>query len=194
MFSMAAASVFLPFLPMLPTQILLNNFLYDLAQIAIPTDDVDRGYLKRPQRWNLDLVKKFMLFIGPVSSIFDFLTFFVMLRVMHASERVFHTGWFVESLATQTLVVFVIRTFGNPLRSRPSGTLIAATLSIVSIALVLPATPIGALLGFTVPPPIYFVFLVVTVATYLSLVEIVKRRVMLVHEREAAIVFRESHP
>jgi Mg2+-importing ATPase len=182
MFSMAAASVFLPFLPMLPTQILLNNFLYDLAQIAIPTDDVDRGYLKRPQRWNLDLVKKFMLFIGPVSSIFDFLTFFVMLRVLHASERVFHTGWFVESLATQTLVVFVIRTFGSPLRSRPSGTLIATTLSIVSIGLVLPATPIGALLGFTVPPPVYFVFLVITVATYLSLVEIVKRRVMLAHE------------
>jgi Mg2+-importing ATPase len=191
MFSMAAASVFLPFLPMLPTQILLNNFLYDLAQIAIPTDDVDRDYLRRPQRWNLDLVKKFMLYIGPVSSIFDFLTFFVMLRLMHASETVFHTGWFVESLATQTLVVFVIRTFGSPFRSRPSGTLIATSLSIVSIALVLPATPVGPLLGFTVPPSGYFVFLVMTVATYLWLVEMVKRRVMVVHEREAAVVLHE---
>jgi len=193
MFSMAAASVFLPFLPMLPTQILLNNFLYDLAQIGIPTDDVDRDYLRRPQRWNLDLVKKFMLFIGPVSSVFDFLTFFVMLRLMHASETVFHTGWFVESLATQTLVVFVIRTFGNPLRSRPSGTLIVTTAAVVSIALVLPATPIGRVLGFTVPPPAYFAFLVATVATYLWLVEIVKRRVVAVHERETAVAFRESN-
>jgi Mg2+-importing ATPase len=194
MFSMAAASVFLPFLPMLPTQILLNNFLYDLAQIAIPTDDVDRDYLKRPQRWNLDLVKKFMLVIGPVSSVFDFLTFFVMLRLMHASETVFHTGWFVESLATQTLVVFVIRTFGNPLRSRPSATLVAMTVSIVSIALALPATPIGTVLGFTVPPPGYFVFLVGAVASYLWLVEIVKRRVMAVHEPKVAVALSEAQP
>jgi Mg2+-importing ATPase len=194
MFSMAVASVFLPFLPMLPTQILLNNLLYDLAQIAIPTDDVDRDYLRRPQRWNLELVRKFMLFIGPVSSVFDFLTFFVMLRLMHASEAVFHTGWFVESLATQALVVFVIRTFGSPLRSRPSGALIVTTVSIVLVALALPATPIGALLGFTVPPPAYFAFLIITVVAYLWLVEIVKRRVISVHEREAAAALGESNP
>ena len=120
MFSMAAASVFLPFLPMLPTQILLNNFLYDLAQVTIPTDNVDETYLRRPQRWDMRVIRDFMLFIGPISSIFDFLTFYVLLRVFHAGESLFHTGWFVESLATQTLVLFVIRTMGNPFRSRPS--------------------------------------------------------------------------
>ncbi len=119
MFSMAAASVFLPFLPMLPTQILLNNFLYDLAQVTIPSDNVDDAYLRRPQRWDMRVIRDFMLFIGPISSVFDFLTFYVLLRYFHASERLFHTGWFVESLATQTLVLFVIRTMGNPFRSRP---------------------------------------------------------------------------
>ena len=105
---------------MLPTQILLNNFLYDLAQITIPTDNVDAAYLRRPQRWDMRVIRDFMLFIGPISSVFDFLTFYVLLRVFHADETLFHTGWFVESLATQTLVLFVIRTMGNPLRSRPS--------------------------------------------------------------------------
>src|SRR5208282_5737550 len=121
MFSMAGASLFLPFLPMLPTQILLNNFLYDLSQLTIPTDNVDDTYLQKPQRWDLGLIRNFMLFIGPISSIFDFLTFYVLLHVFHSSEAQFHTGWFVESLATQTLVLFVIRTAKNPLRSRPSG-------------------------------------------------------------------------
>src|SRR4030095_10821180 len=119
-FSMAAASVFLPFLPMLPTQILLNNFLYDLAQVTIPTDNVDESYLRRPQRWNMRLIRDFMLFIGPISSLCDFLTFALLLRVFHAGQQMFHTGWFVESLSTQTLVLFVIRTIGNPFRSLPS--------------------------------------------------------------------------
>src|SRR5207248_4676429 len=99
MFSMAAASAFLPFLPMLPTQILLNNFLYDLAQITIPSDNVDRDYLSRPRRWDIRVIRHFMIFVGPISSVFDFLTFYVLLRVFHASEPLFHTGWFVESLA-----------------------------------------------------------------------------------------------
>src|SRR5581483_6529810 len=120
MFSMAGAFVFLPFLPMLPTQILLNNFLYDLSQVTIPTDHVDASYVQKPQRWNISLIRNFMVFIGPISSIFDFLTFFIMLAVFHADAPLFHTGWFVESLATQTLVLFIIRTAGNPLRSRPS--------------------------------------------------------------------------
>ena len=152
MFSMALASVFLPFLPMLPTQILLNNFLYDLAQITIPSDNVDRTYLRRPQRWDMRLIRNFMLFIGPVSSVFDFLTFFVLLRVFHASEILFHTGWFVESLATQTLVLFVIRTLGSPFQSRPSRALTISTLTIVGVGLALPVTPLAPLLGFTVPP------------------------------------------
>ena len=114
MFSMAGAALFLPFLPMLPTQILLNNFLYDFAQITIPTDNVDPVYIERPQRWDIRLIRNFMLVIGPVSSLYDFLTFFVLLRVFHFGETLFHTGWFVESLATQTLVLFVIRTAGRP--------------------------------------------------------------------------------
>jgi Mg2+-importing ATPase len=156
MFSMAAASVFLPFLPMLPTQILLNNFLYDLAQVTIPGDNVDDSYLRRPQHWNMRVIRDFMLFIGPVSSIFDFLTFYVLLHYLHAGESLFHTGWFVESLATQTLVLFVIRTMGNPFRSRPSLALTVTTLVIVAIGAVLPATPLAAVLGFTRLPPAYW--------------------------------------
>jgi Mg2+-importing ATPase len=175
MFSMAAASVFLPFLPMLPTQILLNNFLYDLAQITIPGDDVDRSYLSRPQRWDLRIVRDFMLFIGPISSAFDFLTFYVLLHYFRASERLFHTGWFVESLATQTLVLFVIRTMGNPLRSRPSRALTIATLLIVAVGATLPATPLAPLLGFTRLPASYFAFLVPAALMYLGLVDVAKR-------------------
>jgi P-type Mg2+ transporter len=152
LFSMAAASLFLPFLPMLPTQILLNNFLYDLAQITIPTDNVDPTYIRRPQRWDMRVIRDFMILIGPISSIFDFLTFYAMLRIFHASQALFHTGWFVESLATQTLVLFVIRTTGNSLRSRPSRPLAITTLVIVAIGAVLPVTPLAPILGFTVPP------------------------------------------
>jgi Mg2+-importing ATPase len=175
MFSMAAASLFLPFLPMLPTQILLNNFLYDLAQITIPTDHVDRAYLTRPRRWDLAIVRDFMWFIGPVSSLFDFLTFYVLLHYFHADERLFHTGWFLESLATQTLVLFVIRTAGNPWRSRPSRPLAVTTLAVVAIGAVLPATPVGGLLGFTLPPPGYLLFVAAATVTYLALVQLVKR-------------------
>jgi P-type Mg2+ transporter len=178
MFSMAGASLFLPFLPMLPTQILLNNFLYDLAQVTIPTDNVDQTYIRKPRRWNIALIRKFMLYIGPVSSLFDFLTFFVLLKLFHASQAFFQTGWFVESLATQTLVLFVIRTAGNPLRSRPSGFLTVTTLLIVSIGCLLPFTPVAAVLGFTPLPSSYFLFLLVATSTYLLMVEMVKRRLM----------------
>jgi Mg2+-importing ATPase len=176
MFSMAAASVFLPFLPMLPTQILLNNFLYDLAQITIPSDNVDDQYLRRPQRWDMRVIRDFMVFIGPISSIFDFVTFYVLLRVFHATETLFHTGWFVESLATQTLVLFVIRTMGSPFRSRPSRALVITTLAIVGIGMLLPVTPIGTLLGFTSLPPGYMAFLIPAVVTYLLLVDVAKRQ------------------
>jgi P-type Mg2+ transporter len=151
MFSMAAASVFLPFLPMLPTQILLNNFLYDLAQVTIPTDNVDASYTQQPQRWNVGMIRNFMLVIGPLSSVYDFLTFFVPLKLLHASGPLFHTGWFVESLATQTLVLFVIRTAGNPLRSRPSRPLAITTVVIVLVGVLLPYTPLASPLGFTPP-------------------------------------------
>jgi len=120
MFSMAGASLVLPFLPMLPTQILLNNFLYDLAQVTIPSDNVDDEYLSRPQRCSIRLIQDFMVLIGPISSIYDFLTFFVLLHFFRATQPLFHTGWFVESLATQTLVLFLIRTRRRPWRSRPA--------------------------------------------------------------------------
>ncbi len=178
MFSMAGAYVFLPFLPMLPSQILLNNFLYDLSQITIPTDNVDASYIKKPQHWDIRLLRNFMIVIGPISSIFDFLTFFLLLRVFQAGDVLFHTGWFVESLATQTLVLFIIRTAGNPLRSRPSRPLAITTLVIVAIGILLPYTPLAGPLGFIPLPPLYFLFLAGMTAIYLLLVELVKRRLM----------------
>ena len=176
MFSMAAAMLFLPFLPMLPTQILLNNFLYDLAQVTIPSDAVDETFIRKPQRWNIKLIRDFMLYIGPLSSIYDFVTFFVLLKVFHASEQFFHTGWFVESLATQTLVIFVIRTAGNPFRSRPSLALTITTIAVVLFAALLPYTPLGALLGFVALPVSFLLFTALATGTYLILVELVKRR------------------
>jgi Mg2+-importing ATPase len=178
MFSMAGAFLFLPFLPMLPTQILLNNFLYDLAQITIPTDNVDDAFIRTPQRWNIGIIQKFMVVIGPISSIYDFLTFGVLVWVFHASEALFQTGWFVESLATQTLVLFVIRTAGNPLRSRPSRPLAVTTVLVVAIGVLLPFTPLATTLGFVPLPGAYFVFLGGVTITYLVLVEVVKRRLM----------------
>jgi P-type Mg2+ transporter len=178
MFSMAGASVFLPFLPMLPTQILLNNFLYDLSQVTIPTDNVDSTYIIKPHRWDIRLIRDFMIYIGPISSIFDFLTFFIMLWVFRASPELFHTGWFVESLATQTLVLFIIRTAGNPLRSRPSLPLAITTVLMVCIGIILPYTPLAGPLGFTPLPGLFFLFLAAMIITYLLLVEIVKRWLM----------------
>jgi P-type Mg2+ transporter len=174
--SMAAASLFLPFLPMLPTQILLNNLLYDLAQIAIPTDNVDESYLQKPQRWNIGLIRNFMLYIGPISSLFDFLTFYVLLRVFHASETQFHTGWFVESLMTQTLVLFVIRTAKNPLQSRPSGLLIATCLAVVGLGIYLPFSSFASALGFTPMPASYFAYLSAATLVYLLVVQAAKGR------------------
>jgi Mg2+-importing ATPase len=178
MFSMAVASLFLPFLPMLPTQILLNNFLYDLAQVSIPTDQVDDTFIHKPQRWNVSMIRDFMIYIGPISSIYDFLTFFALLRVFKASEQLFHTGWFVESLATQTLVIFIIRTAGNPLRSRPSLALTATTITVVIAGIVIPFTSLGRVLGFVSLPLSFLLLLVGATITYLLLVEVVKRKLM----------------
>jgi P-type Mg2+ transporter len=175
MFSMAGASVFLPFLPMLPTQILLNNFLYDTAQITIPTDNVDPEFLRKPQHWDIRLIRNFMVFIGPISSIFDFLTFYVLLHFFHADQVFFHTGWFVESLATQTLVLFVIRTAQNPFRSRPSAALAATTLIVVVFGALLPYSPLADALGFAPLPAAYFAFLAIATIVYLWLVEVGKR-------------------
>ena len=178
MFSMAAATVFLPFLPMLPMQILLNNLLYDLAQITIPTDTVDASYIRKPHRWDIRAIRNFMLFIGPISSIFDFLTFFILLRFFHAPETLFHTGWFVESLATQTLVLFIIRTAGNPFTSRPSRPLMVTTLGVVALAVILPFSPLAALLGFTPLPVALLAAIAAMTLVYLALVDLLKRPLM----------------
>lgn len=179
MLSMAIAVAFLPFLPMLPTQILLNNLLYDTSQITIPTDRVDAGFTKKPRHWNIDIIKRFMFCIGPISSIFDFLTFYVMLKVFNAGESLFQTGWFVESLATQTLVIFVIRTTGNPFKSRPSMPLLITVLMIVAIGMLLPFTPLAGILGFVPLPASYFVFLLSATLVYLLLVQAIKNWLML---------------
>jgi len=174
MFSMAAASLFLPFLPMLPTQILLNNLLYDTSQLSIPTDNVDPELLRHPRRWRVDFIRQFMLVMGPISSIYDFLTFGVLLWGFHAGEQLFHTGWFVESLATQTLVVFVIRTAGNPFRSRPSRTMLMGVTAIVLVGVIWPYTPLGPWLGFSPLPAPLLAALVGLTVTYLVLVQWVK--------------------
>jgi Mg2+-importing ATPase len=176
MFSMAAASLFLPFLPMLPTQILLNNFLYDTSQIAVPGDNVDPALLHKPKRWQIAFIRQFMTIIGPISSIYDFLTFGVLLWWFHAATNapLFRTGWFVESLATQTLVVFVIRTAGNPFKSRPSGRLLMSVSAVVALAALLPYCPLGPLLGLTPIPLSLLGAIALLAATYLVLVQVVK--------------------
>ncbi|MEB2323234.1 MAG: magnesium-translocating P-type ATPase [Sorangiineae bacterium] len=187
MFSMALGTLALPFLPMLPTQILLNNFLYDLSELALPLDEVDAGELERPGRWDMDFIRDFMLRIGPISSAFDFATFFILLRVLDAGPTEFRTGWFVESLATQVLVIFIIRTRGSPLRSRPNRWLVLSSLGVVAVAIALPFSPLAPVLGFTRLPAEYFMLLAGLVLAYLALVEGVKRRFFAARrEREPA--------
>jgi len=175
MFSAAGASLFLSFLPMLPSQILLNNLLYDASELTIPTDDVDEELLARPEHWDIRFIRRFMSFFGPISSLYDFLTFGVMLWVFHAHASLFRSGWFVESLATQALVVFVIRTRRVPfVRSRPSRPLLATTLLVVAIGMALPFSPLASVLGFRALPPLFFGILVGMIATYLALAELGK--------------------
>ena len=178
MFSVAGASVFLPFLPMLPVQILLNNLLYDISQSTITTDAVDDEYVEKPKRWDITFIRRFMVTLGPVSSLFDFLTFFIMLLFFGATAahpELFQTAWFLESLCTQTLVIFVIRTRRKPFySSRPSKFLLLSCLSILIFALVMPFTPIGALFGFVAPPLGFFLILAGLLGAYLALAEIVK--------------------
>ena len=174
MFSMAGAALFLPFLPMLPIQILLNNLLYDVSEIAIPFDRVDPEATAKPVKWDIKLIERFMLVFGPVSSIFDFLTFYALLYLFGAGEALFQTGWFIESITTQVLVVFAIRTRRRFFQSRPRRFLVAMALGAVAVAIVLPLLPLGHWFGFVAPPPLFFVFLIGATAAYLTLVEIVK--------------------
>ncbi|MDD1660256.1 MAG: magnesium-translocating P-type ATPase, partial [Methanomicrobiales archaeon] len=176
MFSVAAASLFLPFLPMLPIQILLNNLLYDISQSTIPSDAVDREYTERPKRLDIRFIKKFVLFFGPLSSVFDFLTFFLLLTVFAASEPLFQTAWFIESLATQVAIIFVIRTRVSPFtRSRPGTYLLASCSLVITAAVALPFTPLGSVFGFVRPPLFLLVGLACLAAGYLALVELLKQ-------------------
>jgi Mg2+-importing ATPase len=176
MFSVAGASMFLKFLPMLPIQILLNNLLYDLSELTIPVDNVDSEYVEKPKRLDISFIRRYMISIGPISSIFDFLTFFTMLFIFSADAQLFQTAWFIESLCTQTLVIFVIRTRRTPFyKSRPSRLLLFSSLSIVGVALIMPFTPLGALFEFVPPPLAFFIILALIIAAYLTLVEIVKK-------------------
>ncbi len=175
MFSAAGASVFLSFLPMLPSQILLNNLLYDCSELTIPTDNVDEELLARPEHWDVGFIRRFMVFFGPISSLYDFLTFGVMLWFFHAHAPLFHSGWFVESLATQSLIVFVIRTRRVPFfHSRPSRLLLIATLAVVLVGLLIPYSPVAGALGFRALPWTFLVILIGMAATYLGLAEIGK--------------------
>jgi Mg2+-importing ATPase len=175
MFSAAGASLFLTFLPMLPSQILLNNLLYDTSQLAIPTDEVDEEQLRRPSHWDIGLIRRFMLLFGPISSVFDFVTFGVLLWMLHAGPAEFRSGWFVESLATQTLVIFAIRTRRVPFfRSRPSLPLTLAAVGVVLVGAVLPLSPLSSLLGFRLLPFRFYAVLAGMVASYLVLIELCK--------------------
>ena len=176
MLSMTGASLFLPFLPMLPIQILLNNFLYDISQVGIPTDNVEPAYLFRPKRWDVGAIKRFMFVFGPVSSVFDFLTFGILYFVYKANPDIFRTGWFLESLLTQTFVIHVIRSSRMPFfESVPSRTLLLMSVIIGSAALILPFTPLGTYFAFVNPPGSLVVITIFLVGGYLTAVQIVKR-------------------
>ncbi len=186
MFSVLGASVFVPYLPMAPIQILANNLLYDFSQTAIPTDDVDPEQVEKPRPWDNKLLTRFIVFVGPCSSIFDYTTFFVMLYVFKCwnvstpeaaahSESLFQTGWFVESLLTQTLIIHVIRTNKIPfLQSRPSWPLIAMSAVIMATGIAIPFTALGDYLGFTALPPLYWPILAITLLCYVVLTQLVK--------------------
>ena len=179
MFSVLGASAFLPFLPMAPIQVLTNNLLYDFSQVPIPADSVDEEQVARPRPWNINEIKRFILFIGPISSIFDYTTFFVMLWIFNCWDPsrapLFQTGWFVESLMTQTLIIHVIRTNKIPfIQSRASWALTATTLSIMALGIWLPYSPLASALGFTHLPPLYWPILMLTLLCYMGLTQITK--------------------
>jgi len=177
MFSVLGASLFLPFLPMAPIQVLTNNLLYDFSQTTIPTDNVDDEYIAAPRRWDISNIFKFMVFIGPISSIFDYATYAIMLFVFDAWDNasLFQTGWFVESLLTQTLIIHIIRTARIPfIESRASAALIATTIIICIVGITLPFTWAGAALGFTPLPPLYWPLVAAMLLSYATLTHLTK--------------------
>jgi P-type Mg2+ transporter len=189
MFSVLGGAYFLPFLPMAPIQVLLNNLLYDISQTSIPTDNVDDSYLAKPQNWDIGFIRRFMMFIGPISSLFDYATFFLMLfffkcwnfttaatpQLRTYYEQLFHTGWFIESLFTQTMIVYVLRTNGIPfITSKPSPGVLLTTIAVVLIAVYLPFSPFASTLGFVPLPALFWPWLLLFVALYAVLAQLVK--------------------
>ncbi|CAH1085529.1 magnesium-translocating P-type ATPase [Candidatus Nitrotoga sp. 1052] len=177
MLSVVGASVFLPFLPMLPIQVLINNLLYDFSQTTIPTDEVDADWLTKPRKWAIGEIERFILFFGPISSIFDYLTFFIMLYLFNSWQNpaLFHTGWFVESIFTQTLIIHIIRTNRIPfIESRASWQLIATSLIIVAVGALLTVSPLADTLGFVALPPLYWLLLAIMLLCYMILTQLVK--------------------
>jgi Mg2+-importing ATPase len=174
MFSMAGASLVLSFLPLLPKQILLTNLLTDLPEMTIATDSVDRELVEKPRRWDLDFIRKFMITFGLVSSVFDFLTFGVLLLILKANEMQFRTGWFMESVISASFIVLIIRTRRPFYRSRPGKYLVIATLFVGLLVILLPYSPIAGLLGFTPLPPVFLVALAFIVGAYVAMAEIAK--------------------
>jgi len=175
MFSMAGASLFLPFLPMLPKQILLINFLTDLPEMTIANDNVDDVFVRQPHRWDIGFIRRFMLIFGPLSSAFDYLTFGLLFWVLRAGQALFHTGWFVESVLSASLVVFALRTRLPLHRSRPGRALLAVTGLMIVVTVLLPYTPLAGLLGFAALPPLYLLAIVAIVVAYVASAELVKR-------------------
>jgi Mg2+-importing ATPase len=190
MFSVVGGAYFLPFLPMAPIQVLVNNLLYDISQVGIPLDHVDEEYLSTPRRWNIRSIRNFMVFIGPISSIFDYATFFLMLYFFGCAayslqttppgqkdylEQLFHTGWFVESLLTQTLIVHIIRTRRIPfVQSRASKPMLLTTLAVMAFGAWLPFSPLAKFLGLTRLPAIFFGWLAGFLIAYSILTHLVK--------------------
>jgi Mg2+-importing ATPase len=177
MFSVVGASAFLPFLPMLPIQVLTNNLLYDFSQTTIPTDEVDHEWLTKPRKWEIGGILRFILFIGPISSIFDYLTFYMMLYLFDCWQNpaLFHTGWFVESIFSQTLIIHVIRTNKIPfLQSWASWPLILSSVIIVAIGALLTVSPLANTLGLVTLPGRYWLFLAAILVSYVLLTQLVK--------------------
>jgi Mg2+-importing ATPase len=175
MFSMAGASLFLPFLPLLPVQILLINFLTDLPEMTIASDNVDQGFIDRPHRLDVALIRRFMLVFGPISSFFDFMTFAVLIYLVKASQSAFQTGWFIESILSAGFVVFAVRTRLPFFHSRPSRIMLGMTVAVALITLGLPYSPLAGLFSFTPLPVHYLLIIFGIVAAYFLTAEMAKR-------------------
>lgn len=175
MFSMAGASLFLTFLPLLPEQILLLNLATDLPEMNIATDNVDPETVNKPRRWDISFIRKFMIVFGPLSSVFDYLTFGVLLLILGASPSEFRTGWFLESIISATLIVLVVRTRRPFYKSRPGKGLLITTIAVIIVSLIIPYTPIGTIFGFEPLPMEFLILMGIIIVIYIASAEIVKR-------------------